>query len=69
MQEALPGQVHVVYLVQPGQFWQKQQTTRGHNREKAKLEFTVSDKWVGFTLPLLDIGQLMLGLSICLFKH
>lgn len=42
MQEALPAQIHVVYIIQPGQFWQKKQTSRGHSKEKAKLEFSVS---------------------------
>ena len=44
VQEALPGQIHVAYIMQPGQFWQKQQSTRGHNKEKSKLEFTVREK-------------------------
>lgn len=47
LQEALPAQIHVVYIIQPGQFWQKQQSSRGHSKEKGKLEFSVS-----FTLKL-----------------
>ena len=41
-QEALPGQINVVYTIQPGQFWQKKQNSRGHSKEKGKLEFSVS---------------------------
>lgn len=42
MQEALPAQIHVVYIIQPGHFWKKTATSRGHNKEKKKLEFSVS---------------------------
>ena len=41
-QEALPAQIHVVYIIQPGHFWKKTATSRGHNKEKKKLEFSVS---------------------------
>ncbi|CAI8027448.1 Kalirin, partial [Geodia barretti] len=42
LQEVLPGQVHVAYIIQSSHFWQKQATTRGHNKEKKKnrLEFS-----------------------------
>jgi len=32
----------VVYIIQPGHFWKKTATSRGHNKEKGKLEFSVS---------------------------
>ncbi len=41
-QEALPGQIHIAYIVQPNQFVQKQQISMGLSKEKDKLEFTVS---------------------------
>jgi len=40
LQEALPAQIHVVYIIQPGHFWKKTATSRGHNKEKGKLEFS-----------------------------
>ena len=42
VQEALPGQVHSVYIVQPSQFMQRKKMGFGHNKEKGKLEFSVS---------------------------
>lgn len=41
-QEALPGQVHVAYILQPSQFMQKQQLSLSLSKEKDKLEFAVS---------------------------
>ena len=41
-QEALPGQVHVVYVLQPSQFMNKKQVSMSLAKEKEKLEFTVS---------------------------
>ena len=41
-QEALPGQVHIAYIVQPTQFVHRQQMTMALSKEKDKLEFAVS---------------------------
>ena len=41
-QEALPGQVHVAYIIQSNQFVQKQQISMGLSKEKDKVEFSVS---------------------------
>lgn len=40
-QEALPGQVHVAYVLQPTQFVNKKQTSLSLSKEKDKLEFSV----------------------------
>ena len=41
-QEALPGQIHFAYLIQPTQFVNKQQVTMSLSKEKEKTEFNVS---------------------------
>ena len=41
-QEALPGQVHIAYVIQPTQFVHRQQMTMALSKEKDKLEFAVS---------------------------
>ena len=41
-QEAMPGQVHVAYVIQPNQFVHKQQISMGLSKEKDKVEFSVS---------------------------
>ena len=42
LQDSLPGQIHVVYIIQQGQFWHRRQSSFSrHSREKARFEFSV----------------------------
>ena len=41
VQESLPGQINMVYIIEPAHFWSKKKAAHGHNKEKTKLEFSV----------------------------
>jgi hypothetical protein len=70
-QEALPGAIHVAYVLQPSQFVHKQQMSMSLSKEKEKLEFAiVKVSSIDKLLRQLDGRQLIseLGGSLT-YKH